>query len=260
MTEASTLDDPLAEARRLVELAERSGMKVRLLGGLAFHAQVPTWLAEVERPRRDIDLATRSRDRREVTSLLVGCGYTPDRRYNALHGHKQLYFVDARTGRPVDILVDRLEMCHRFEFGDRLGLDPLTLPLADLLLSKLQIVRINRKDLLDILILLRERELGSDDAGRISVTRITSLTSADWGWWRTVTGNLERLVDFATTELRPHELDTGSPARHDQGEQLRAIRVAIEQAPKSIGWRLRARLGDRAPWYEEPEEIGHGAE
>lgn len=258
--EVSTLDDPLAEARRLVVLAERNALKVRLLGGLAFHAQVPTWLAAVERPRRDIDLATRSQHRKEVADLLVASGYTPDRRYNALHGHKQLYFVDARTGRSVDVLVDRLEMCHRFDFGDRLDLDPLTLPLADLLLSKLQIVKINRKDLLDILILLREHELGSDDAGRISVTRITSLTSADWGWWRTVTGNLQRLADFTAAELRPDELETASPARHDLVEQLQALQVAIERTPKSIGWRLRARLGDRAPWYEEPEEIGHRAE
>jgi len=258
MTEGRTLDDPLAEATRLVALAETAGLQVRLLGGLAFHAQVPSWRAAVERPRRDIDVATRSQDRKAVSELLVQEGYTPDRRYNALHGHKQLYFVDARKDRPVDILVDRLEMCHRFDFGDRLDLDPLTLPLADLLLSKLQIVKINRKDLLDLLILLREHELGNDDAGRISVARITGLTSGDWGWWRTVTGNLRRLMDFAASEVLPHDLDTGHPPRHDETEQLQALFDAIGAAPKSISWRLRARLGDRAPWYDEPEEIGHG--
>jgi len=256
--DGGTLDDPLAEARRLVALADGAGLRVRLLGGLAFHAQVPTWMAAVERPRRDIDLATRGPDRKAVADLLARSSYTPDRRYNALHGHKQLYFVDARIGRPVDILVDRLEMCHRFDFADRLALDPLTLPLADLLLSKLQIVKINRKDLLDILILLREFELGTDDAGRINLARITGLTSADWGWWRTVTGNLSRLADFVTGELRPDEIETGFPSRQDLAAQLRALRDAIDGAPKSIGWRVRARIGERAPWYDEPEEVAHG--
>ena len=258
MSVAQTLDDPLAEARRLVALGAAQGLLVRLLGGLAFHAQVPTWMAAIERPRRDIDLATRSRDRRALTDLLGAAGYEPDRGQNALHGHKQLYFVDVRLDRPVDVLVERLEMCHRFEFGDRLELDNLTLARADLLLSKLQIVKVNRKDLLDILILVREHDLTSDDRLGINVNRIVSLTSNDWGWWRTVTGNLDRLDAFLRDEVRPEELETGSPPRHDAAAQLRTIRAAIDAAPKPLAWRLRARLGDQIPWYDEPEEMGHG--
>ena len=258
MPDAHTLDDPLAEARRIVALGAAHGLQVRLLGGLAFHAQVPTWMAAIERSRRDIDLATRSRDRRALADLLGKAGYEPDRRQNALHGHKQLYFVDARTGRPVDVLVERLEMCHRFEFGDRLGLDDLTLARADLLLSKLQIVKINRKDLLDILILVREHDLVSDDLHGINVERIVAMTSSDWGWWRTVTGNLERLDLFLRDEILAEDLETGRPARHDLAAQLRTIRAAINAAPKPLAWRLRARVGDRIPWYDEPEEVGHG--
>src|SRR6185369_6869106 len=120
-------------------------LQVRLMGGLAFHARVPDWRASVGREGRDIDLATRSRDRRGLADLLVASGYLADRQYNALYGHKQLYFVDASRGRPVDVLVDRLEMCHTFEFADRLAADAPTLPLAELLLSKLQIAKVNRK-------------------------------------------------------------------------------------------------------------------
>jgi hypothetical protein len=258
MTDALTLDDPLAEARRLVALGDAIGLQVRLLGGLAFHAQVPTWMAAIERPRRDIDLATRGRDRRSLSDLLAESGYEPDRQHNALYGHKQQYFTDRRTGRPVDVLVDRLEMCHRFEFGERLGLDPLTLPRADLLLSKLQIVKINRKDLLDILILVREHDLVTNDRLGINVDRIVALTSADWGWWRTVTGNLDRLEAFLRDELAPEELETGFPAGHDPAAQLLAIRTAMDAAPKALGWRVRARVGDRVPWFDEPEEVGHG--
>ena len=99
--------------------------------------------------RRDIDLATRSKDRKALQELMVAEGYTGDRQYNALYGHKQLYFVDTLRGRPVDVLIDQMEMSHRFEFAKRLASDSPTVPLAEMLLSKLQIARINRKDILD---------------------------------------------------------------------------------------------------------------
>jgi len=262
-----TLDDPLAEALRIIDLADQRRLVVRLMGGLAFHAQAPTWTRRVDRAGRDIDLATRSDDRKGLSELLIGEGYTPDRQYNALYGHKQLYFVDESKGRPVDVLVDRLEMCHAFVFRDRLAVSRPTLPLAELLLTKLQIVKINHKDLLDALILLAQHPLadsadgdaeGADAGAAINLARITGLTSSDWGWWRTVTGNLERLRGYVETELQPGELDTGGPVRFEPLAQIRALAGAIEAAPKSTKWRLRARVGERVTWYEEPEEVGHG--
>ena len=262
-----TLADPLAEALRIIALADERGLSVRLMGGLAFHAQAPTWTRRVDREGRDIDLATRSDDRKALSDLLIGEGYTADRQYNALYGHKQLYFVDESRSRPVDVLVDRLDMCHAFVFRDRLAVTRPTLPLAELLLTKLQIVKINHKDLLDALILLASHPLAaaSDGAGEgpdagaaINVGRITGLTSADWGWYRTVTGNLGRLRGYVASELQPDELDTGGPLRFDLAAQLEALGQAIESAPKSTKWRLRARVGERMTWYEEPEEVGHG--
>lgn len=253
----TTLADPLAEALRLIGLADAQGLVVRLMGGLAFHARVPEWSARVERERRDIDLATRARDRRGVSELLAASGYTADRQYNALYGHKQLYFVDPERDRPIDVLVDRLEMCHAFEFADRLTVDATTLPLAELLLSKLQVVKITRKDILDALILLAEHPLTHDDRG-INTDRLTALTSGDWGWWRTVVGNLDRLIVFLATELAPGDLDTGRPNRYPPGAQIAELRAAIDAAPKSTRWRLRARVGERKTWYQEPEEVGHG--
>jgi hypothetical protein len=263
----STLADPLAEALRIIGLADGRGLIVRLMGGLAFHAQAPTWTKRIDRDGRDIDIATRSRDRKALSDLLTGLGYTPDRQYNALYGHKQLYFLDETKARPVDVLVDRLEMCHAFEFRDRLQVSHPTLPLAELLLTKLQIVKINHKDLLDALILLAQHPLvatsdgageGDDARAAINVRQITGLTSADWGWWRTVTGNLTRLRAYVETELQPGELETGEPLRFDPLGQLTALADAIDAAPKSTKWRLRARVGERMSWYEEPEEVGHG--
>jgi hypothetical protein len=253
-----TLADPLAEALRLVDLATARGLQVRLMGGLAFHAQVPAWTARVDRERRDIDLATRAKDRPEFTDLMTSSGYLADRQYNALYGHKQLYFVDGERQRPVDVLIDRLEMCHTFEFGDRLSIEPRTLPLAELVLSKLQVAHINRKDILDGLALLSEYPLAPTDAAAINVGRIVGLTSSDWGWWRTLTGNLDRCRHFLAEEIQPGELDFGRPPRFDPAAQVDALRAAIDAAPKSARWRLRARVGERVQWYQEPEEVGHG--
>jgi hypothetical protein len=253
-----TFKDPLAEAFRLISLAEASGLRVRLLGGLAFHARVPEWTARVERERRDIDLATRSRDRKEFTTLMAANGYLADRQYNALYGHKQLYFVDAARGRPVDVLIDRMEMCHTFEFGDRLDLEGPTLPLAEMVLSKLQVVKINRKDILDVLAVFSDYPLAGTDDGAINVGRITRLTSSDWGWWRTVTTNLDKLRLFFDVEVQPDELDFRRPPKFDVLSQLVALRAAIDASPKSTRWKLRSQVGDRVQWFQEPEEVGHG--
>jgi hypothetical protein len=268
--DARTLQDPLAESLRIVDLAAHRGLMVRLMGGMAIRAHAPDWPARTRRVEVDLDFATRSRDRGAFYELLAAEGYTPDKRHNALFGGKQAYFVDMPRNRPVDVLVDSLEMCHRFEFGDRLALSSPTLPLAELLLSKLQVVKINRKDVLDALVLLAEHPLGKDDGapdsrhglGSINVPRILSFTSNDWGWWRTVTGNLDTLDRYLAIELTPQDLDlnNGRDVLFDPGAQVAALRAAINDAPKSTRWRLRARVGERASWYNEPEEMGHGSQ
>jgi hypothetical protein len=263
--DARTLADPLAEALRVVEAADARGLLVRLMGGMAIRAHAPGWTARTRRTEVDLDFVTSSRDRAAFFQLLEAEGYTPDRQHNALFGRKQGYFVDVPRKRPVDVLVDTLEMCHRLDFSDRLALSTPTLPVADLLLSKLQVVKINRKDVLDALVLLAEHPLRDDDgarqategAGAINVRRIVSVTSNDWGWWRTVTGNLDKLGQYLEVELQPGDLEVGREIRYDPAAQVSALRAAIDAAPKSTRWRLRARVGERVPWYAEPEEMGH---
>lgn len=253
-----TLRDPLAEALRIIVLADAKGLQVRLMGGLSFHARCPEWTARIDRERRDIDLATRSKDRKGLQALMEVEGYAGDRQYNALYGHKQLYFVDRARGRPVDVLIDRMEMCHKFEFADRLAVDRPTVPLAEMLLSKLQIARINRKDILDALALMSEYPVGPVDAGTINTVRITAHTSGDWGWWRTLTGNLDKMRLLFNSEIQPGELDFGRPPRFDVVDQIAGLRAAIDAAPKSTRWKLRSQVGERVQWFEEPEEVGHG--
>jgi hypothetical protein len=262
-----TLADPLAESLRIVDAADQRGLLVRLMGGMAIRAHAPDWPARTRRVEVDLDFATRSKDRSAFFQLLEAEGYTADKRHNALFGGKQAYFVDVPRSRPVDVLVDNLEMCHRFDFGDRLGKSSPTLPLAELLLSKLQVVKINRKDVLDALVLLAEHPLGQDDGApdarrglsSINVPRILSFTSNDWGWWRTVTGNLDTLDQYLAVELTPEDLDlnNGRKVLFDPASQIAGLRAAINDASKSTRWRLRAKVGERAVWYQDPEEMGH---
>ena len=265
--DAQTLADPLAEALRVVGVATDHGLLVRLMGGMAIRAHAPDWTARTRRTEVDLDFVTVNRDRGAFYQLLERQGYTPDRQHNALFGRKQGYFVDVARRRPVDVLVDTLEMCHRLDFASRLGVSLPTLPLADLLLTKLQVVKINRKDVLDALVLLAEHPLGDDDGGpdsthgrgTVNVRRIVEITANDWGWWRTVTGNLDKLLQYLESDYQPDDLDVGEnrAVRFDPATQVRSLREAIDAAPKSTRWRLRARVGDRVPWYAEPEEVGH---
>jgi hypothetical protein len=262
-----TLEDPLAEALRIVAAADRDGLLLRLMGGMAIRAHAPDWTHRTRRVEVDLDFATRSKDRKAVFALLEREGYTPDKRHNALFGQHQGYFVDQARRRPVDVLVDKLEMCHRIEFADRLAASRPTLPVADLLLSKLQVVKINKKDVLDALILLAEHPMANDDGaadadqglGAISLPRILAHTSNDWGWWRTATGNLDVLDEYLDTEFTEADVDIGGerPVRFDPRAQVAALREAIKTAPKSTRWKLRARVGERQQWYVEPEEVGH---
>ena len=189
-----------------------------------------------------------------VGELLSERGYDPDKNFNALYGNKQLYFAHAGTGLAIDVLVDKLHMCHTLEFADRLTRMPYTLDAVDLLMSKLQIVELNEKDADDCLRLLVTFPLeDSDDAGAIDLRVFRDLVGDDWGWWRTVTLNLDRITAL---------LDGGTRAAIEGGKldartQLRSLTDVAESAPKSRRWKMRARIGERKRWYDVPEETPH---
>jgi hypothetical protein len=135
-------------------------------------------------------------------------------------------------------------------FVGRLEVEQYTLPLAELLLEKMQIVQINEKDVIDTIMLLREHPLGASDAETINTTILIKTLSSDWGFWRTVTGNL-KLVDGKLGEYSPL---TDEDRRVVRG-QISSLLQQIESAPKSIGWKVRARIGEKVKWYKDVEEL-----
>jgi hypothetical protein len=188
---------------------------------------------------------------RDLIRFAESMGYQPDKLFNALHGAQRLNFTDAATGRPLDVLLDRFTMCHTIDLTDRLGIDPVTIPLADLLLTKLQVVRINQKDLLDLTALLADHPLGGQEAGSIDVSRLTAVLGKDWGFEHTARPNIDKLRTFVA------EFGLPEPMRGTVDERIAGILAALDKGTKSLGWHLRARIGERIRWYELPEDVRH---
>jgi hypothetical protein len=240
-----------AEAERLSRLAVAEGIPMRLMGGLAI------WLRSesVRKPPfareyADIDFAAASKARGSLKAFLERQGYVPEKLFNAIHGAQRLNYAEPDGSWTMDILIDELAMSHRLDLRARLEGSEPTIPLADLLLTKLQIWQINRKDLGDALCLLADHPLGADDDGEIGLARIGSVLGSDWGFCHTAERNLGRIAELWGTEPVPD-------AHFDVARQVETLLGAIEAAPKTLGWKTRARVGERVRWYETPEEVRH---
>ena len=250
---SSVSSDPLDRAIGVISAASERGVPLRLLGGLAVRYLTPSFPPRVK-DDQDLDLAGVSRSRADVVAVVESQGFVPDKRFNALHGHKQLYFR-SEDGVAIDVVLDRLDMCHVLDFRERIEAYPYTLPPTDLLLSKLQIVEINEKDIQDAVYLLAAFPIRDDEeTGALSPGRLCQVVCNDWGWWRTVDGNLERIAS-----MPPEDLERLTPrgATFDPADQVRLLRGLADEAPKSLRWRIRSRIGERVRWYELPEEVGH---
>ena len=249
--------DPLPEALGLAQAAAEAGLGLKLLGGLAVRVLCPDFPPRL-RVGQDMDLACAGKRRRDIAAYLEKSGCVPDKMFNNLNGDRQMYFI-APSGRPVDVMVDRLVMCHTLDFRSSLGNSSLTLDPADLLLSKLQIIELNAKDARDITHLLSGVAIGAKAAGQasdaplIDTGRFGEVLAADWGWWRTTTGNLEKLPGLLaeSPEMIPPQ------PRFDALEQAARLLDVAKSVPKSMKWKLRANVGDRVRWYELPEEVAH---
>jgi hypothetical protein len=247
----SSVDDPLPEALTLSRGAADASLGLKLLGGLAVRVLCPDFPPRLRRDQ-DIDFACVAKERKKVADYLASAGCEPDRRFNNLNGDRQMYFT-APSGRPIDVMVDRLTMCHTLDFRPSFFRLPFTIDAVDVLLSKLQIVELNEKDARDIVHLLAALPLGGGAQPSIDTDRFTKLLGADWGWWRTVTRNLEKLP--ALVADRPALVPAGSA--YDPVEQAGRLLALAEETPKSIKWKLRANVGERVRWYELPEEVAH---
>ena len=177
-------------------------------------------------------------------------GYVPERTFNATHGARRLLYHAGDGSFHIDVFIDEFSMSHKLVFGDRLDLEPLTLPAAELLATKLQIAEINPKDIGDVLMLLLSHSFGHEDvAGTLNVDQFANMSARDWGFHTTVVDNLSTMSSVVGEFLS----DEAEAAR--AREAVAQLQERVEAEPKSRAWKLRSKIGRRVRWYELPEDI-----
>jgi hypothetical protein len=243
--------DIVEEAVRITTAANTSGVPLRLIGGVAIRLHAGDLPPGLTREYQDIDLVTTGKGSKRAVRLLADLGYTPNDRFNSLNAGRRAVVYDIAHGRQIDVFIGAFQMCHKLDIGGRLDVDNPTVPLAELLLTKLQIVQLNRKDLIDIAALLDGHEIADHDRDAVNGKFIAELLSGDWGLWRTARGTVESSLEHLG------ELNLEPAAADRIRARLEQLWQRVEEAPKNIRWRSRARIGERARWYEEPEEIDH---
>jgi hypothetical protein len=242
------------EALALVHDAEAKGIRLRILGSIAYRLQCPSNLHLFEDTKRvltDVDFAAEKKQNRAIREFLTARGYVPDDGiYVASEGARHAY-LHQDTGLNVDVFADELYFCHRIPFKDRLELDKPTISTTDLLLEKMQIVEINLKDFKDTIVLMLEHPLSHQEPGAkaIDTSYIVDMLRQDWGFHYTFTTNLKRVPDYFA------EFPSIGAKEHGViGSRIEALLAAIEAAPKTLGWKMRAKIGTRSRWYQEVSE------
>lgn len=241
------------EVRRIIEAAQQASLTLRLLGSLAFQFHCPQFgalQAQMGRAYTDIDLAGYGRQARAVSALMASLGYSEDREIFVVTEGGRAIFENAGNGLHVDVFYEKLDFCHIIRWDNRLEADAPTLPLAELLLEKMQIVRLNEKDVIDTIMLLLEHPLGEVDADTLNVARVAELCAAEWGLWRTTTMNLDKV-----RELAQGYPQLSAEQKAHVGQQVAGILARMDSAPKPLAWRIRARVGDRVKWYKDVDEV-----
>jgi hypothetical protein len=240
------------EGDRLVALADGQGIALRLLGALAFAKRCPhhAYLQEtLKREYTDIDFAGYGKQASQIKALLPREGYVEDTLMYVESEGSRMVLNHPVTGLHLDVFLDKLDFCHTIPWKGRLETHDATIPLAEMLMQKMQIVQINEKDIIDTIMLLLEHPLGEEDGDVINVGLVARVCAKDWGWWRTLTMNVDKVRQAAGAyELGPEERDRVVA-------QADAILQRIDGEPKSIGWKMRAKVGDRKKWYRDVGEL-----
>ncbi|QGR15980.1 hypothetical protein [Sulfurisphaera ohwakuensis] len=241
---AITKEQLLERGKEIVDKAREKNVILRLIGGAAVAILAPKGSEVFARKYKDIDFFGISSQSKKISEVLESVGMIGNKRFNALHGDRRLMFYDPKIDSTVDVFLDVFEMCHKITLKDRLAIMPYTIPPSDLLLTKLQIIKLTENDVKDLFALLTDLELGDHDDGKtIDINYIAKLLADDWGFYTTVTDNIEKLLN----EFNPPS---------NVAEKLRILKEKIEKEPKSLKWKMRAKIGRKVKWYEEPEEVG----
>ena len=149
----------------------------------------------------------------------------------------------------IDIFLDVMRMDHDLDVRERLEIDDYAISPADAFIAKMQIGKINQKDIHDVIALVKDVPLRDvDDDQSIDLLHVAEVCSHDWGLYQDITTNLDIALamvdDYGLTEAQQDRVYA----------RLAAIKESVESASKSIRWRLRATVGERVAWRREIED------
>jgi len=243
----------LEQVEKITRLARERKVLLRLVGALAFNLHCPEYNhfhIKLKRVFTDIDFASRVAYLEPIRDLFRELGWDEDVTVTTLYGSERMIFNDPKSGLHSDIFFDKLDFCHVLPLADRLEADPLTIPLAELFLEKSQIVKINEKDIIDIIMLLREHPVGDSDDETVNGKVIARICANDWGFWRTTVMNMEKVRGML-------EVYEGLTAEDKQtvSERLQQIQDLMDQEPKPLSWKMRNRVGDRVKWWKDVDDL-----
>ncbi len=237
--------DALEAATQIIDSAETRGVRLRLLGGLAFKKLCPSSMdSRYFRENKDIDLMGRREDSREIVKVMETLGYRPRELFNKLNMGQRMIYYDMGNRRRVDLFLDEFVMCHKFNFKESILAGTYTLPITQLLMTKLQVVEKTEKEYKDTIVAFRDFDVSTGEGG-IRGDEIADLCSKDWGIYTTFWKSLESVI------AKAEGLDDGE--RSVVVSRIQKLMSMMEAAPKTFGWRMRARIGERTRWYELPD-------
>lgn len=267
------LADFISEVINIIDRARNRDIVLRVLGATAVYIHAmdkPDSIKIYQYLKRfkneeviftDLDLIGYSKQRSRIINFFEKeLGFKADPYIKALFGAKRLVYYHPRNLYSIDVFFDKLEFSHDIDFGNkpgkgRLELDYPTITLTDLVLEKLQIHRINRKDLVDLAVLFHGHRLCKENAVTsrdcIDDNYIAGVLAGDWGFWYDAVSNLNKLVNFVSVELSNVDADASRTIQ----DRIRALMDSIEKKPKSKEWIKRSKIGTSKPWYREVEEI-----
>jgi len=246
-----TTSELVSLAGDLVAAANERGVTLRLLGGVAAYLNSPKAreLPQFTRVYKDLDFVLGKRGASRVDEVFTHLGWAADQQFNALHGATRMLFYYGGGELQVDVFVGVFEQCHTLTFAKRLDLASPTIPLAELLMTKLQIQEPNRKDVQDTVMLLYDHDFGCSDASEQGYfDYVVDVAKSDWGWYTTLMDNLAFVRSMAGEFVTGADLDRIVAT-------IDWMRTSLESAPKSLKWNARNAIGRRMQWYELPEEV-----
>jgi len=268
------------EAQETVKKARDEGIILRILGGLsvAIHCQehrefarrlgrIGTGVIEGQE-YSDIDYVSYRNYRDKIIEFFSRIGYAKRKATLSTAASERQIYYHPKGWFYVDVFFDKLLVAnHPIDFRGRLELDYPTITVTDMLMEKLQMWEaFSAKDLKDCILLLKAHDVKEGGVKEtIDAPYIAKQLAQDWGFWYTFTTNLKKLKKFISEidrlgpeiQINPEQIEKED--RNEIINRIDALCERIDQEPKPLGWKIRARVGTNKRWYnpvERPETVG----